>query len=196
MATTVIDEGSFAQSALAKAGHDLVREGLSIEGEARVTPLAVEDYEKKFCQATKGGSMPDCRVHVTSAGGTTMALRLCDKTDGPGTVVPVKDAADALETAQRFCKCATKKPVATRKKCARKMQGLSGLDSTVFEVYTPERLAPTMVTKYGGREAAAEAARSSASQYPSNDQRRIYWESVHQLIRRGGALHGTRARRR
>lgn len=188
MATTVIDEGSFSNATLAKAGHDLVREGLSIEGEARTQPLAVEDYEVKYCQATKGGKMPECRVHVTSANGTSMALRLCDKVDGDGTVVPVRDAADALATARKFCKCARNKPVGVRAKCARKMPGaLSGtgeLSTSVMEVYPPERLAPAMVMKHGGKEAAAEVARASAVKYPSNDVRRIYWESVHQLIRR------------
>lgn len=121
-ADVVIDSGSFAESALSKAGHDLVREALS-ETSASTVPVAVEDYEVKYCQATKGGKTPECRVHVTSMGGTSMALRLCDKVDGEGTVVEVKDAADALAKAREFCKCARGKAVTIRHKCARKMSG-------------------------------------------------------------------------
>lgn len=118
----IIDEGSFNTAALSKAGNDLVRESLT-DGAAKTQPLAVEDYEVKYCQATKGGKMPDCRVHVTSTGGTSMAVRLCDKVDGDGTVVPVKDATEALEVARKFCKCARNKPVGVRQKCARKTVG-------------------------------------------------------------------------
>lgn len=189
MASTVIDEGSFNNATLAKAGHDLVREGLSIEGAAATQPLAVEDYESKYCQATKGGKMPECRVHVTSANGTSMALRLCDKVDGDGTVVPVKDAADALATARKFCKCARNKPVGVRAKCARKMpgalNGIGDLSTSAMEMFTPPQAAANMVKRYGAQEPAAQHAQQHAMQYPRGDPRRVYWESVDQLIKRG-----------
>lgn len=125
-ANRTIDEGSFTGATLAKVGHDLVRESLSLDNSATTSALAVEDYEKKVCQALKGGGVPDCRVHVTSMNGNTMALRLCDKIDGKGTVVPVRDAADALATARKFCKCAKKKSTGVREKCARKVSTSRG----------------------------------------------------------------------
>lgn len=117
----VIDEGSFSNAVLNKAGGILVRESLA-EGVPQTTPLAVQDYEMKYCQSTKGGKVPECRVHVTSANGTSMAVRLCDKVDGEGTVIPVANADEALLVARKFCKCARGKSMGTRKKCARKVR--------------------------------------------------------------------------
>lgn len=117
-----IDSGSFANAAVAKAGFEPVRQALA-EDSATTVPLGFEDYEAKYCQALKGGGKPPCRVHLTSMNGSTMAVRLCDKLNGEGTVMPVKDAAEALAVSKRFCKCSGGKPDAVRKKCARKVAG-------------------------------------------------------------------------
>ncbi|TAL42412.1 MAG: GNAT family N-acetyltransferase [Salinibacterium sp.] len=196
VSATIIDQGSFSHALLAKAGSEAVTSSLNIEGTASTQPVGFEAYETAPCKLFKTPGQkvapehkrPPCQVQLTATeDGTSMAVRLCD--DGKGTVAPVKSVDEAKQVIDRYCKCARNKPASTRVKCARKTVGLSGdrgeLSTSVMEVYPPERLAPTMVKKYGNKEAAAAAAQQSAMNYPSGDVHRIYWESVHQLIRRG-----------
>lgn len=118
---TVVDSGSFNNAGLAKAGITPVTEALAMDS-ATTVPVGFDDYEKKFCQALKGGGNPPCRTHLSSLNGQ-MAVRLCDKLDEPGTLVPVANALEALDRSREFCKCARHKPDGVRKKCARKVAG-------------------------------------------------------------------------
>lgn len=190
--STIIDEGSFSTAALAKAGHDLVREALAADAPSTVQ-LQVDDYELKQCQLTKGEKMPECRVHVTSTGGTSMALRLCDKVGGEGNVVPVANAQEALEVARKFCKCAKGKAVKVRAKCGKKVAqsgGLGNVSTSTNEVFTPEQAAQGMLKRYSTPKVAAEMAHWHAMDYREGDPRRIYWETVSRLIpRSGGQVH-------